>query len=123
MFAIVGRERMKNNEKRVAFVAFRWRELLVRARGSPAGAERRGSATAKFLELAAELAAILETQTGGNFFHAEERFVQQLFRVLHLKVKHVLFGGERGLSFEQADEVPARKVHLGCQFTHGQIAM
>jgi hypothetical protein len=123
MFAIVGREQMKNNEKRVAYVAFRWRELLVRARCSPAGAERRGSAAAKFLELAAELAAILETKTGGNFFHAEERFVEQLFRVLHLEVKNVLLGGERGFGFEQADKVPAGKVHLGRQFTHGQIAM
>jgi hypothetical protein len=78
----------------VVYVAFRWRELLVRARCSATGAERRRSAAAKFLKFTAELAAIFETKTGGDFFHAEEGFVEQLFGVLHFEVEDVLLGGE-----------------------------
>jgi len=113
----------KDNEKRVAYVAFRWRELLVDGGCSSAGTERRGSATANFLEFAAELTAIFETKAGGNFLHAEERFVEQLFGVLHFEVENVLFRGKRGLGFEQADKVPTGEVHLGGQVLHRQIAM
>jgi len=54
-------------------------------------AELRWGASAKFLEIVAELAAVLETKAGGNLLHAEKRLIQQFLSVLHAKVANILF--------------------------------